>query len=86
MVLLCLCFCCFVLQIFYAKSEFWETVDDAVVLYCFDFYSWELAFSLLRGPLMINGKATLARELPWGPPAVDVVTLMKPVLDLEFRM
>ena len=40
----------------------------------------------LRGPLMTTGKATLVRGLPWGPPAVDVVTLMKPAVDLEFRM
>ena len=46
--------------------------------------SGNFASVFLRGPLMRAGKAMLVRGLPWGPPAVDVAILMKPVLTLSF--
>jgi hypothetical protein len=47
----------------------------------FTFPPGNFASVLLRGPLMRAGKAMLVRGLHWGPPAVDVAILMKPVLD-----
>ena len=61
----------------------------AVVLYSFDLYSWKLTFSLLGGGGLDDdreGNVDQGASLSALPPAVDVATLMKPALDLEFRV